>query len=73
METKEIQIPVFMLEQIGKVDRTARQLAGELGREPTDKEIAERMDWPLKRVQGLQAIARDVERKLQEARQAYSK
>lgn len=42
-QARTIRIPVHMVETINKLGRTNRQLWQELGREPTDAEIAERM------------------------------
>jgi DNA-directed RNA polymerase sigma subunit (sigma70/sigma32) len=52
----EIMIPALIIKQIGKVHKKTQELAGELGREPTDKEIAERMGWPITRVKGLKKL-----------------
>jgi len=42
-QARTIRIPVHMVETINKIRNIQRRLAGELGREPTDGEIAERM------------------------------
>ena len=43
-QARTIRIPVHMVETINKLTRIQRQLVQELGREPTAKEIAEKMD-----------------------------
>ena len=43
-QARTIRIPVHMVETINKLTRIQRQLAQELGREPTAEEIAEKMD-----------------------------
>lgn len=42
-QARTIRIPVHMVETINKLGRTSRQLWQELGREPSDSEIAEKM------------------------------
>ena len=58
-QARTIRIPVHMVETINKVMRTHRQLAQELGREPTVEEIAERVQLPVDRVRELQRIGQD--------------
>lgn len=43
-QARTIRIPVHMVETINKLARIERQLTQELGREPTAKEIAQRID-----------------------------
>jgi len=43
---RTIRIPVHMVETINKLVKTTRQLHQELGREPTQEEIAEEMEGP---------------------------
>jgi len=40
---RTIRVPVHMVETINKLNKISKQLSQELGREPSDKEIAERM------------------------------
>ncbi len=42
-QARTIRIPVHMVETINKMARVRRQLTGDLGRDPTTKEIAEEM------------------------------
>lgn len=42
-QARTIRIPVHMVETINRLTRTSRQLVQELGREPSNAEIAERM------------------------------
>src|SRR5579875_3464330 len=58
-QARTIRIPVHMVETINKVMRTHRQLAQELGREPTVEEIAVRVQLPIERVRELQRIGQD--------------
>jgi len=54
-----IRIPVHMVETINRVVRTSRALLQQLGREPTDEEIAAEMDLPMERVAEIKRIAPD--------------
>ncbi len=58
-QARTIRIPVHMVETINKVVRVSRQLLQELGREPTTKEIAEKMEMPEEKVVEIQRIAQD--------------
>lgn len=50
---KTIRIPVHLVDRIAKMRRVAMQLHEELGREPTDKELAETMGMTRRRVSEL--------------------
>ena len=56
-QARTIRIPVHMIEVIHKLYRVSRSLVQEKGREPTRKEIAEKMDMPISRVQKIMKIA----------------
>ena len=58
-QARTIRIPVHMVETINKLGRETRQLLQELGREPTPKEIAERMEISEQKVVEIQKIAQD--------------
>src|SRR3954468_5720173 len=47
---RTIRVPVHAGEKIRKMTRTYNQLSAELGREPTDEEIAQRLGWKLDEV-----------------------
>ena len=49
-QSRTIRIPVHMVEIIQRVTRTARAMTQELEREPTDQELADRLDMPVERV-----------------------
>jgi RNA polymerase primary sigma factor len=49
-QARTISLPVHMVEIVGKLIRTSRQLVQQLGREPTSAEIAEHMDIPAAKV-----------------------
>jgi RNA polymerase primary sigma factor len=56
-QARTIRIPVHMFEMINKVIRTSRALVQELGREPTNDEIAKRMEIPVWKVRKVLKIA----------------
>ena len=49
-QARTIRVPVDMIEQITKLVRESRRLMQELGREPTDEEVAERLRWSTARI-----------------------
>ena len=57
--SRTIRVPVHMSEQLAKFGRTARRLRKELGREPADEEIAERMKIDLDKVVFLRSVDRE--------------
>jgi RNA polymerase primary sigma factor len=56
-QARTIRIPVHMFEMINKVIRTSRALVQELGREPTNEEIAKRLEIPVLKVRKVLKIA----------------
>ena len=56
-QSRTIRIPVHMIEMINKIVRTSRQMLSEIGREPTPKELAEKLRMPLEKVlKGLKTV-----------------
>ena len=49
-QAKTIRVPVHMVETINKLKRTQRQLTLELNREPTEEEIAKKMNIPVEKI-----------------------
>jgi RNA polymerase primary sigma factor len=47
---RAIRVPAHMGEKIRKMTRTSNELSAELGREPTDEEVAERLGWKVEQV-----------------------
>jgi RNA polymerase primary sigma factor len=47
---RTIRVPVHMTEKIRKMARTYNELSAELEREPTDEEVAERLEWTVDEV-----------------------
>jgi RNA polymerase primary sigma factor len=47
---RTIRVPVHMTEKIRKVSRAYNELSAEFEREPSDEEVAQRLDWNLEEV-----------------------
>ncbi len=58
-QARTIRIPVHMVETINKLVRVQRQLIQELGRDPTNEEIAEEMGIEVSRVREVRKIAQE--------------
>ena len=58
-QARIIRIPVHMVETIHKLSRVSKQLTQELGRDPSNAEIAERMGITEQRVNEIQKISLD--------------
>ena len=58
-QARTIRIPVHMVETIHKLSRVSKQLMQELGRDPSNAEIAEKMGISEQRVCEIQKIAQD--------------
>lgn len=58
-QARTIRIPVHMVETIHKVSRASRQLLQELGREPSHKEIGQRIGLSSDKVREILKIAQD--------------
>jgi len=58
-KSRTIRIPVHMNESLNKFVRAVRELEKELGRTPTNEEIAGRLNTTVHKVEELRAISRD--------------
>ncbi len=58
-QARTIRVPVHMVETINKLARIQRQLTQELNREPTDEEIAEKLEIPVEKVREVYKISQD--------------
>ncbi|PIT98338.1 MAG: RNA polymerase sigma factor RpoD, partial [Candidatus Andersenbacteria bacterium CG10_big_fil_rev_8_21_14_0_10_54_11] len=56
-QARTIRIPVHMVETINKLIRTQRKLMQDLGREPTDEEVAEELETTPEKVREILKIA----------------
>ena len=58
-QARTIRLPVHMVETINKTARTIRNLTQQLGRDPTEEEIAEDLGVSVERVREIQRTAQD--------------
>jgi len=58
-QARTIRIPVHMIETINKISRVSRQIAQEIGREPTTEELAEALDMPVDKLEQILEVAKD--------------
>ena len=58
-QSRTIRIPVHMSEVINKTYRVSRTLLQELGREPTEQEIADAMDLPASKIREILKVSAD--------------
>jgi RNA polymerase primary sigma factor len=58
-QSRTIRVPVHMVETINKLVRISRRLLQELGREPTDEEIAEEMGLTSERVREIIRVSQE--------------
>jgi len=58
-QARTIRIPVHMIETINKMMRVSRQIAQEVGREPTPEELAEYLELPEDKVRQILEVAKE--------------
>ncbi len=58
-QARTIRIPVHMIETINKMNRISRQILQEHGREPTARELSERMEIPEDKVRRVMKISKE--------------
>ncbi|SFR63739.1 RNA polymerase sigma factor RpoD [Anaeromicropila populeti] len=58
-QSRTIRIPVHMSEVINKTYRVSRTLLQELGREPTEQELADAMNLPIEKVREILKVSSD--------------
>jgi len=58
-QARTIRVPVHMVETINKLARIQRQLTQELNREPTDEELAEKLNIPPEKVREVYKISQE--------------
>ncbi|AHY46246.1 sigma70-ECF: RNA polymerase sigma factor, sigma-70 family [Rubrobacter radiotolerans] len=56
---RTIRVPVHMTEKIRKMARTYNELSALLNREPTDEEVAEKLEWPVEEVRDVKGSMPD--------------
>ena len=57
---RTIRVPVHMNEKLRKVSRASGELSAELGRDPAEEEVAERLGWETGEVQTARGVVSDV-------------
>ncbi len=57
-QSRTIRVPVHMNEALNRLIRTSRGLVQEFGREPTNEEIARRMDLPVSKIRRILEVGR---------------
>ncbi|WP_013320315.1 sigma-70 family RNA polymerase sigma factor [Gloeothece verrucosa] len=50
-KSRTIRLPIHMTENLNHLKKSVRELTGELGRKPTEQEVAQRMEIPLEKLQ----------------------
>jgi RNA polymerase primary sigma factor len=58
-QARTIRVPVHMIDVIGKIERTKRQMFNEIGRAPTPEELAEKLGMPIDKVRRTLKIAKE--------------
>ena len=58
-KSRNIRIPVHMIEQVNKISRETRLFLQQHGREPSSEELASLLGWKLKKVNTVKNIAKD--------------
>lgn len=58
-QARTIRIPVHMIETINKMNRISRQILQETGEEPTQEELAKRMEMPEDKIRKVLKIAKE--------------
>ncbi len=58
-QARTIRIPVHMVETINRFFRTSRKLMQDLGREPTDEEVAKEMEIDLEKVREIKKVSQE--------------
>jgi RNA polymerase primary sigma factor len=56
---RTIRVPVHMSEKIQKMARTFNALSAELNRDPSDEEVAERLEWTVDQVRDIKSVMPD--------------
>ena len=56
---RTIRVPVHMTEKIRKMARTYNALSAELGRDPSDEEVAEKLEWTVEEVMDVKGAMPD--------------
>ncbi len=58
-QSRVIRLPIHISDDVNAYARTARRLTQELGREPTEREIAKKMRWSIARVRSTSEVVKE--------------
>ncbi|MDR1488577.1 MAG: RNA polymerase sigma factor RpoD [Holosporales bacterium] len=58
-QARTIRIPVHMIETINKIVRMSKQMMSDMGREPTNEELSEKLAIPVEKIRKVMKIAKD--------------
>jgi RNA polymerase primary sigma factor len=58
-QVRTIRIPIYKIEMVNKVRQTTRKLVIDLGREPTDQEVANWLDEPVEKIEDIYRLAKE--------------
>jgi RNA polymerase primary sigma factor len=58
-QTRLVRLPFYVVEDINRLFRISREFALQFGRDPTDEELAEKLEQSVEKVRQLQTIAQD--------------
>ena len=56
---RTIRVPVHIAQKIGKMVRTYSELYAQMGHEPAEEEVAERLEWTVDELCALQSVMQD--------------
>jgi len=56
-QSKTIRLPVHLVDKISRMRKTAMALTEELGREPTDQELADELEMPVNKIAHLKSVS----------------
>ncbi len=54
--TKNVRIPVHLIDEINSYNKAYQELFQKLGREPTSKEIGQKLNFPIKKIKKLEEV-----------------
>lgn len=58
-QARTIRIPVHMIETFNKIGRVSRRFLNEMGREPTEEELAKKLDMSIEKIRKVMRIAKE--------------
>lgn len=58
-QARTIRIPVHMIETFNKIGRVSRRFMNEMGREPTEEELAKKLDMSIDKIRKVMRIAKE--------------